>query len=90
MDWKEQLAQIKVTQVSVDPYAKLKEMVSRVRHYDDECMMVISNKQRNWLEGLFELADNNAWNRFSPNSIKFLETCASGFYLETPLPKYEE
>lgn len=89
-DWKAQLAKLQkaAPATPADPHAHAKMLINKVRKLDDECRLVLSSKQQDWLDNLLEYADDGAWGRFSANSIKFLETCASGFYTERTLPGY--
>jgi hypothetical protein len=89
-DWKAQLAKLQkaAPATQADPHAHAKMLISKVRKLDDECMLVLSSKQQDWLDDLLEYADRGAWSRFTTKSIEFLETCASGFYTERKLPSY--
>ena len=89
-DWKEALAKManKVAVAQAPAPApsdtptvdELKVLVAKVRKMEDDCELILSNRQLDWLMDLFDHADAARWGRFSANAVKFLRTCESGFY----------
>jgi len=54
-------------------------LIAKVRKMDDELSLMLTSKQQRWLDDILE-ADENGTFKPSANALKFLKTCASGFY----------
>jgi hypothetical protein len=55
-------------------------LVKRVELMDEDCQLILSNRQLDWLWDLVEHVDAGRFQKVSENAIKFLQSCESGFY----------